>query len=163
MALAAQKATVAAVKRKVNLHASFFQALSQDEQTLEDRIQEAIVRESAKLQASLGASTYSSTTEPQHTCVKSAEELRAAAHVIEEMITTIASDPQMVAIPEADVSALERQVERYMDEADEFLTATEVDVTDRGRVFFSLTSDGIDETLRDDYPEIDFGDLSEVR
>jgi hypothetical protein len=159
----AAKALPEEVQRRCNLRTDWFDALSFDQRVLDERIENAITEQSALIQRKVGEGAYDDPdTEPRHTNIKTAETYRAAAQVIEEMITTIAGAPTVVIEPDADITGLEAQVERYREQADEFLNPylTSDDETGR-KVLFAISSTGIDERLRDDFSERDFGQLED--
>lgn len=165
VALLAAKATAANVQSRCNLHESFFNALSRDARTLDDRIRDAITAQSALLQRLVGTAAYTdSETEPRHTCIKTAEELRAAAQVCEEMATDIAGVGTVVLEPDADPALLLEIADRYREQADQFLSPYITAEDEVGtRLLHSLATTGIDETERDVYADIDFGELEDNR
>lgn len=164
MALLDSKVSAEDVRRELSLQPDFFDALSADDRTLEERIESRRTLRTAYVQRLVGASGYAATTEPKHTCIKFAEQLLVASDVLEEIVTNIAAVPTTVLAENADLGALQDQIARKRADADALLQPYIV-ATDEGPggLVFSISSTGIDEQERDDFDEIDFGLLEDKR
>ena len=164
MALETSKVSIEDVKRELSLPADFFDAYSNDQEPLDERIKTRRTLRTAYVQRLVGSAGYTPTTEPKHTCVKFAEQLLVAADVLEEIVTNIAAVPTTVLHEDTDLGALQDQIERKRADA-MMLLQPYIVVTDEGPggILFSIGSTGIDETQRDDFSEIDFGLLEDKR
>ena len=164
MALATSKVSIDDVQRELSLQPDFFDALSADERTLDERIETRRTLRTAYVQRLVGAAGYTPTDEPKHTCIKFAEQLLVASDVLEEIVTNIAAVPTTVLAENADLGALQDQIARKREDAMELLQPY-IAATDEGPggIAFCISSTGIDEQERDDFDEIDFGLLEDKR
>ena len=149
LALETAKAQVDEVQRRCNLRADWFDALSADVRTLDERVETAIVEQSAYVQVLVGNAAYTSTDadqEPRAQRIKTGETLLAVAQVIEEMITDIAGVGTTVLEEDADVGALEDQVDRYRINAEVMLKPYILaDDEAEDTLFFSIGRGGVTE------------------
>lgn len=133
------------VIQELTLNPRVFDFDETDSKPMIDRVAEAIRQQEALVLRKVGSSNFNNATEPTLTCIATGTLYRVCAAILQQVINIIAHVPQNVINEVADLAQLETSLERYREEADDFLVAYYTSTDENPVIAFAIGSAGVDE------------------